>query len=71
MVETVVSVNLAVDEKMIIKKNRLQPEVLTGNEKRICIVTGIHGDELDGQYVCYKLNKVISENINKLSGIIK
>ena len=57
MVETVVSIGLAVDEKMIIKKNRIQPANLNGNEKRICIVTGLHGDELEGQYVCYELIK--------------
>ena len=52
MVETVVSVGLPVDEKMDIKKNRIKPDTLTGKEKRICFVTGTHGDELEGQYVC-------------------
>ena len=70
MVETVVSIGLAVDEKMIIKKNRIQPANLRGNEKRICIVTGLHGDELEGQYVCYELTKRINENIQFLSGIV-
>ena len=70
MIETVVSIGLAVDEKMIIKKNRLQPANLKGNEKRICIVTGIHGDELEGQYVCYEITKKISENIQFLNGIV-
>ena len=70
MVETVVSIGLAVDEKMIIKKNRIQPANLKGNEKRICIVTGLHGDELEGQYVCYELTKKINENIQFLNGIV-
>lgn len=70
MVETVVSIGLAVDEKMIIKKNRIQPANLNGNEKRICIVTGLHGDELEGQYVCYELTKKINENIQFLNGIV-
>jgi len=70
MVETIVSIGLAVDEKMIIKKNRLQPKNLNGNEKRICIVTGLHGDELEGQYVCYELTKKINENIQFLNGIV-
>lgn len=70
MLKTVVSVGLAVDEKLIIKKNRLAPENITGQEKRICIVTGLHGDELEGQYVCYRLVKEIQENIGDLNGIV-
>ena len=70
MIETVVSIGLAVDEKMIIKKNRIQPAILKGNEKRICVVTGIHGDELEGQYVCYELIRKINENIELLNGIV-
>lgn len=70
MVETVVSIGLAVDEKMIIRKNRIQPAELSGEEKRICIVTGLHGDELEGQYVCYELIKRITENMKFLKGIV-
>ncbi len=70
MINTVVSVGLPVDENMIIRKNTLMPEVLTGNEKRMCIVTGTHGDELEGQYVCYELNRIIKNNMNKLKGIV-
>lgn len=70
MVETVVSIGLSVDENMIIKKNRIQPVNLTGKEKRICIVTGLHGDELEGQYVCYQLIKKINENIELLNGTV-
>ena len=52
MIKTVASVGLPVDEMLEIKKNRLVPNgALTGKEKRISIVTGIHGDELEGQYV--------------------
>ena len=53
MVETVVSSALPVDELLSIRKNRLEPDHQSGREKRICIVTGTHGDELEGQYVCY------------------
>lgn len=70
MLETVVSIGLAVDEKMIIRKNRIQPAELSGEEKRICIVTGLHGDELEGQYVCYELIKKITKNMNCLKGIV-
>ena len=47
MVEVITSVGLPVDEKLMIKKNRIG-----SGQKRISIVTGIHGDELEGQYVC-------------------
>ncbi len=70
MIETVASVNLMVEEVMKIKKNRLTPETLTGKEKRICIVSGIFGDELQGQYVCYELLRRIKEDFKSLTGII-
>lgn len=68
--ETVVSIGLPVLESMKITKHRLQPKTLKGGEKRICIVTGIHGDELEGQYVCYEVIKTIRENIDRLHGIV-
>lgn len=71
MIKTVVSVGLAVDERLRIVKNVLQPEVLTGEEKRVCIVTGTHGDELEGQYVCYELNRRIKEHMENLKGIVE
>lgn len=70
MVKTVVSVGLPIDEKLMIQKNRLEPECVTGKEKRITIVTGTHGDELDGQYVCYQLIKKINQKKEKLRGIV-
>lgn len=70
MIETVASVGLAIDERLTIYKNRIQPEQMTGNEKRICIVTGIHGDELEGQYVCYELNRVLKEQKEHVKGIV-
>ncbi len=70
MVETVVSLGLAVDEKLVIKKNRLTSLNINEKAKRICIVTGLHGDELEGQYVCYKLIRKIKENIKYLNGVV-
>ncbi len=70
LLQDVVSVSLPVNERMMIKKNHFEPYNLTGSEKRICIVTGIHGDELEGQYVCYELIRKLSENRHLLSGIV-
>ena len=38
--------------------------------KRICIVTGIHGDELEGQYVAYELARRIEESQECLIGTV-
>ena len=71
MIENVVSVGYPVDETLHIKKNRLTPEAgLSGGEKRISIVTGTHGDELEGQYVCYELQRRIREHPECLTGIV-
>lgn len=70
MTSNVVSVGLPVGEVLSIKKKHLEPSVLTGNEKRICIVTGIYGDELEGQYVCYELIRRIQERMDLLAGIV-
>lgn len=70
MVKTVVSVGLPVDERLRIRKSVIQPKELTGSEKRICVVTGTHGDELEGQYVCYELSRRLQENPECLKGIV-
>ena len=71
MIQTVVSVGLPVDETLRIRKNRLTPTAgLSGGEKRISIVTGTHGDELEGQYVCYELQRRIREHPEFLKGIV-
>ena len=71
MIKTVVSVGLAVDERLRVMKNVLQPDKLSGDEKRICIVTGTHGDELEGQYVCYEMNRIINAQKECLKGIVE
>lgn len=68
MIKTVVSTALPVDERLLIKKNVISH----GNQnKRICIVTGTHGDELEGQYVCFRLNQIIQQNLEKLNGTVE
>lgn len=70
MIQEVVSIDLPVHERLVIKKNRLEPENMTGKDKRISIVTGTHGDELDGQYICYEIIKKIQMYPEKLKGIL-
>lgn len=69
MMIEVASVPLPVDETLEIKKNRFVPKD-GGNGKRISIVTGIHGDELEGQLVCFEVAKKIQENPEKLLGTV-
>ncbi len=70
MVKTVAEVALPVDEVLRIKKRRILPDGSECNSKRISIVTGIHGDELEGQYVCFELARRIEENKRYLKGIV-
>ncbi len=67
MIKTVSQINLAVNEKLKIQKNSIKNGT---SKKRICIVTGTHGDELEGQYICYVLGKYLKENISRLNGTI-
>lgn len=71
MIQEVVSVGLPVDERWKIIKNRMEPEGgAAADMKRICIVTGTHGDELEGQYVCYEMARRINEHRELLRGIV-
>lgn len=72
MIETVVSLDFPVEESFRIKKHRIMPEGRTQEDgcKRLSIVTGTHGDELEGQYVCYLLSRRIMDGLEHLQGIV-
>lgn len=70
MIETIATADLPIREVMRIKKNSLCPEQLTGEEQRLCIITGVHGDDLAGQFICYGVIKRIKENYEALTGIV-
>ena len=57
MIKEVVAIDLPVNERLVIQKHTLQPEQLTG-------------DELEGQYVCYELNRRIKAEKQYLKGIV-
>jgi len=70
-IHSVCQVKLPVGEILNIRKNRLMPSDHNHKEKkRIGIVTGIHGDELEGQYVCYEVIRRIREHPEFLTGIV-
>jgi uncharacterized protein len=69
MIKHVSVAALPVAENFIIQKNRIENKAAKGG-KRVCIVSGTHGDELEGQYVCARLAKILSDGKQKLSGIV-
>ena len=70
MIKTIAAVGLPVDEALEIRKNRIMPENTGNGMKRISVVTGIHGDELEGQYVCFELQRRIEQSKECLAGIV-
>ncbi len=67
MIEDIVSIRLPVEETFRIRKNVIK----NGEGKRICIVTGIHGDELEGQYVCFLLSQMLNRHLGSLHGSVE
>jgi len=68
MIKTIVSEELPVSEKFEIRKNIIRGEK---KGKRLCIVTGTHGDELEGQYVCFELARRLNEHLEQLCGSVE
>ena len=65
MIENVVQLPLAVGEDLVIQKNRIG-----SGGKRLCVVTGTHGDELEGQYVAWRLAGILNEHPEHLQGTV-
>ena len=68
MIKTIVSTALPINERFAIRKNIIRNG--KGN-RRVCIVTGTHGDELEGQMVCYLVAKYLNEHIDLLDGTVE
>lgn len=68
MIKTILSTELPIGERFVIKKN-----VVKGPQpgKRLCIVTGTHGDELEGQMVCYLMNQRLKAHPDRLAGQVE
>lgn len=65
MISEVVRIPLAVGEDLTIQKNRIGE-----GGKRLCVVTGTHGDELEGQYVAWKLARLLKARPERLHGTV-
>ncbi len=68
MIKTIVNTELPLAERFLVRKNVIQGGQ---GKKRICIVTGTHGDELEGQMVCYEMARLVQEHIDMLDGTIE
>lgn len=68
MIKTIVDTELPLAEKFIIKKNVISNGA---GKKRVCIVTGTHGDELEGQMVCYEVGRILQANPQWLNGTVE
>ena len=66
MIETITSVELPVCERLMIRKQRLTG----GKGKRISVVTGVHGDELEGQFVAYELSRRLQTEPENICGTV-
>ena len=79
MIRKIASVDLPVLETMHIRKNRITSNTLhnksessssASETKRVSIVSGIYGDELEGQYICFYLNQILNAHPEHLHGIV-
>ena len=67
MIETIATAALAVNENLNIQKRRIENGT---SKKRLSLVTGTHGDELEGQYLAYMIGSYLDEHIDCLDGIV-
>ncbi|MGN0666713.1 MAG: M14 family metallopeptidase [Huintestinicola sp.] len=71
MTSVIASAGLAVNERVEIRRNRITGKGSgDASRKRVCIVTGIHGDELEGQFVCAETARILNNSLEKLSGTV-
>ena len=70
MTETIISMELPAGGHLAIRRHRIRPEGEERNLSRISLVSGIHGDELEGQYICYETARRVKEHPEYLKGIV-
>ena len=70
MIETIVSLELPAGEHLAIRRNRLCYKEDTKSLGRVAVVSGTHGDELEGQYICYEVARRIAAQPEHLTGIV-
>lgn len=68
MIKTILSTELPINERYTLQKNVISHG---SGSRRVCIVTGTHGDELEGQMVCYLMAQHIQQNLQMLDGTVE
>lgn len=58
---------MPIDEQFCIRKNHFRGG---RGSKRFCIVSGTHGDELEGQFVIFKVAEMIRQHPECLNGVV-
>jgi len=61
---------LPVGETLHLYKTRIASEDAGEHSRRLCVVTGIHGDEFEGQYIVYELNRRLQAGKGHLHGVV-
>lgn len=69
-ISDIFTAELPVGETLRVRRTRFSPTDEVKNPKRISIVSGIHGDELEGQLVIYQLVAWLKSNQDLINGII-
>lgn len=68
LIETVFSAELPVGERLLVQKNSIHGYHARG--PRVAVVTGVHGDELEGQYVAFELARQLEARLENLHGTV-
>ncbi len=71
MIETFFSTQLPVDEQFALRRHVLRGKGRKDRARRFCIVTGTHGDELEGQMVCYEVGRRVMVEPERLCGTLE
>lgn len=67
MIQNVTTLEMPIDEQFRIRKNHFRGGK---GQKRFCVVTGTHGDELEGQYVVFKIAEMLRQHPECLDGVV-
>lgn len=70
MIETIASLELPVGEHLAIRRNRICYKEDIKSLGRVAVVSGTHGDELEGQYICYEVARRIALCPKHLTGVV-
>lgn len=68
MLQTVFTAMLPIGESLVVQKNRISG--IRARGPRVAVVTGMYGDELEGQFVAYELVRRLNENPLSLMGVV-